>query len=99
MSNIGSYSPNRFLDDGLQVVRDGSNVMLKLPFVGAVQCPDCSDSFTGKEWFSIKGSIVKPLKFKHQLHISSTRHICTICNVFISSKPSDHPCFANVGLW
>ncbi|GIY77564.1 retrovirus-related Pol polyprotein from type-1 retrotransposable element R2 [Caerostris extrusa] len=82
----------------VQAVRDASNLILTLPFVGAVRCPDCSDSFTGKEWFSIKGSIIKHLKFKHDLRILSTRHLCSICNLYILSKPSEHPCFANVPL-
>ncbi|GIY89582.1 retrovirus-related Pol polyprotein from type-1 retrotransposable element R2 [Caerostris extrusa] len=41
-------------------------------------------------------SIIKHIKFKHDILILSTRHLCSICNLCILSKPSEHPCFANV---
>ncbi|GIY44234.1 hypothetical protein CDAR_27101 [Caerostris darwini] len=53
-----------------QVTREGQTVSFKLPLVGAVQCPDCPDTFTGKAWFSIKGSIIKHLRFKHHISCS-----------------------------
>ncbi|GIY62490.1 retrovirus-related Pol polyprotein from type-2 retrotransposable element R2DM [Caerostris darwini] len=76
-------SPHSFGESagtGPQVSRNGQTVTFRLPLVGADQCPDCFDTFSGKEWYSIKGSITKHLKFKHK------------------SKPSEHNCFANVGL-
>ncbi|GIY24079.1 transposon TX1 uncharacterized 149 kDa protein [Caerostris darwini] len=85
-------------DSGRQVIREGQSVLFKLPFVGTVQCPDCTDTFTGREWFSVKGSIIKHLRFKHRISSSSSRHFCSICKDFIRSKPSDHRCFVDVGL-
>ncbi|GIX76416.1 hypothetical protein CEXT_111171 [Caerostris extrusa] len=67
------------------VVRDGPNVVLKLPFVGAVQCPECSDSFTGTNGSPSRGSIVKHLKFKHQLRISHLLFHTSALNVRIAS--------------
>ncbi|GIY12443.1 retrovirus-related Pol polyprotein from type-1 retrotransposable element R2 [Caerostris extrusa] len=60
-----SYS-GQYANDGNLVVRDGQSFVFRLPLVGAVQCPDCLDLFTGNEWFSIKGSIAKHLKFKQK---------------------------------
>ncbi|GIY90119.1 hypothetical protein CEXT_154221 [Caerostris extrusa] len=51
----GAAHSELFANDGPQVVREGQSVVFKLPLIGAVQCPDCLDSFTGKEWFLIKG--------------------------------------------
>ncbi|GIY82068.1 hypothetical protein CDAR_602881 [Caerostris darwini] len=56
---------SEFTDSGPQVLREGQSVLFKLPFVGTVQCPDCTDTITGREWYSIKGSIIKHLRFKH----------------------------------
>ncbi|GIY44238.1 retrovirus-related Pol polyprotein from type-1 retrotransposable element R2 [Caerostris darwini] len=80
-------SSSGFSASDRHVIREGQSVVFKLPFVGAVQCPDCTDSFTGKEWFSIKGSIVKHLRFKHHIRSPSSRHFCSICNNYIQSKP------------
>ncbi|GIX97733.1 c2H2-type domain-containing protein [Caerostris darwini] len=91
-------SSSGFSASDRHVFREGQSVTFKLPFVGAVQCPDCTDSFTGKEWFSIKGSIVKHLRFKHHIRSPSSRHFCSICNNYIQSKPSEHSCLANTGL-
>ncbi|GIY29984.1 hypothetical protein CEXT_13761 [Caerostris extrusa] len=86
----GSTSPATIVNpDEPQIIRGDTSVTFNLPLFGAVQCPDCTKTYTGKEWYSMKGSVIKHLKFKHKITISTTCLLCSLCKTYMSSMNMD----------
>ncbi|GIX97053.1 hypothetical protein CEXT_488601 [Caerostris extrusa] len=89
-------------DSEMQAIRDASNLVLTLPFVGAVRCPDCSDSFTGKSGTQLRvdadQSLAQPIRdspvpISQDAPVEEEKgpldHYIEPLNNILSSDPSD----------
>ncbi|GIY09284.1 hypothetical protein CDAR_309251 [Caerostris darwini] len=81
--------------DGSIVGRQNSKISLSFPIQGKILCPesDCSASFVGKFWNTIKGFLIKHLWFVHGISIATYVFTCNICHQNISGNPKEHLCF------
>ncbi|GIY13591.1 retrovirus-related Pol polyprotein from type-1 retrotransposable element R2 [Caerostris darwini] len=96
-ANVQS-SPNTPQDLNFQdVTRENFTITLSFPIHGKLSCPgpNCSASFVVNYWNVMKGSLIKHLHFVHNISISSSQFLCSLCQKNISEKPKKHECFTN----
>ncbi|GIX97741.1 retrovirus-related Pol polyprotein from type-1 retrotransposable element R2 [Caerostris darwini] len=81
------------------VVRQDATLELSFPINGKIACPEigCSASFVSGVWNTMKGSLIKHLRFVHRISIAVCQFKCDICHLDITGKPREHPCFAELG--
>ncbi|GIY48216.1 retrovirus-related Pol polyprotein from type-2 retrotransposable element R2DM [Caerostris darwini] len=62
-----------------------------------IVCPEqgCQASFVSKQWTSMKGSLIKHLRFVHRVSIATCLFQCDICHTSFSGKPKEHSCFTS----
>ncbi|GIX68893.1 retrovirus-related Pol polyprotein from type-1 retrotransposable element R2 [Caerostris darwini] len=79
------------------VQRLDAQISMSLPIQGKVVCPEqgCEASFVSKQWTSMKGSLIKHLRFVHRVSIATCLFQCDICRTSFSGKPREHSCFTS----
>ncbi|GIZ00480.1 retrovirus-related Pol polyprotein from type-1 retrotransposable element R2 [Caerostris extrusa] len=81
------------------ISRHDAQISLTFPIHGNIACPEsgCTATFVSRVWNSMKGSLIKHLRFVHRVSIATCVFKCDICHLDILGKPREHPCFAADG--
>ncbi|GIY32327.1 retrovirus-related Pol polyprotein from type-1 retrotransposable element R2 [Caerostris darwini] len=76
--------------------RQDARLSISFPIIGKLSCPEegCAATFVSRSWTSMKGSVIKHLRFVHHFSIATCEFECGICHLKILCKPREHPCFA-----
>ncbi|GIY95357.1 retrovirus-related Pol polyprotein from type-1 retrotransposable element R2, partial [Caerostris extrusa] len=89
-------SPVSALPLASAISRQDAKIELSFPIHGKIACPEsgCNATFVSRVWNSMKGSLIKHLRFVHRVSIATCVFKCDICHLDIQGKPREHPCFA-----
>ncbi|GIY24080.1 retrovirus-related Pol polyprotein from type-2 retrotransposable element R2DM [Caerostris darwini] len=92
----GSTSLASAISTSPPVVRHDAKIELTFPINGKIACPEsgCNASFVSSMWNTMKGSLIKHLRFVHRISIAVCEFKCDIGHLDIQGKPREHPCFA-----
>ncbi|GIY31153.1 retrovirus-related Pol polyprotein from type-1 retrotransposable element R2 [Caerostris darwini] len=96
-----SHDSSSLISDHLTspVNRQDAGLSISFPIIGKLSCPEegCTATFVSRSWTSMKGSLIKHLRFVHHVSIATCEFECGICHLKILGKPREHPCFAGDG--
>ncbi|GIY31154.1 hypothetical protein CDAR_36271 [Caerostris darwini] len=64
------------------VNRQDARLSISFPIIGKLSCPEegCAATFVSRSWTSMKGSLIKHLRFVHHVSIATCEFECGICN-------------------
>ncbi|GIY13582.1 retrovirus-related Pol polyprotein from type-1 retrotransposable element R2 [Caerostris darwini] len=79
------------------VQRLDAQISMSFPIQGKIVCPErgCEASFVSKHWTSMKGSLLRHLRFVYRISIATCHFQCDICQTSFSGKPKEDSCFAS----
>lgn len=73
--------------------RRGGTLNLVFPLPYTLHCPEgCGTTFTTKNWYTSKSSLVRHLRIFHKLHMPNIIGWCSTCQSRTPTRVTSHPC-------